>query len=78
MSRTTSGKLRVTFFSNADVPGFVESMRVNTMRYHDLLARAIDDVIPEPLADDGFEEPIGLTREGGTKEQLRRKAAAEE
>ena len=53
-------------------------MRVNTMRYHDLLARAIDDVIPEPLADDGFEEPIGLTREGGTKEQLRRKAAAEE
>ena len=48
------------------------------MRYHTILAKAIDECMPEPIADDGFVEPVGVNRDGGTKEQLRRKAAAEE
>ncbi len=76
ISRSTSGRLGSS--RNAETPGFIESIRVNTMRYHDLLSRAIDECMPEPVADDGFEEPIGVNRDGGTKEQLRRKAAAEE
>lgn len=48
------------------------------MRYHAILAKAIDECMPEPIADDGFVEPVGVNRDGGTKEQLRRKAAAEE
>lgn len=75
--RNTSGTRRL-ISRNADVPGFVESIRVNTMRYKTILAKAIDECMPEPIADDGFVEPVGVNRDGGTKEQLRRKAAAEE